>query len=379
MSYDRKIDQVCPHRVVEESLFLDASAQIVTPLRPISSANSVEVRVNGAISVPSHGVYSPATSLGSREEPFTITPGVNDTFRVQVNNGPEQVVVVPGGVKIPGDRIARQLTLGLKGVQFFVRERRIGFRTDRESPDASVFIPQTATLAPTLGIPTPRHWRGKVITPGWTLVNDPNTLNDRPTRLVIFDESLKGLGDFVELNYVTVREECRRCGGTGVENDWLYGVTGEVVQVVDEALLIQEIQKIMYTVRGTNSFHNWYGTDIMDAIGRKLTPGGVIQNQLVGDVYAAFNRWQSIKRQQEENVGQTVTDREYPFRLLAVNLAGSQQDPTVMFINITIQNRSQQPIQIERGIRLPQPVDLLGQTQAQGIFRESLKKYTLVG
>jgi len=379
MSYDRKIDQLCPHRVVEEALFLDASATVVTPLRPISSANSVEVRLNGAISVPSPGVYSAATSLGSKEGPYTITPGVNDTFRVQVNNGPEQVVVIPGGKKIPADRVAAQLSLGLKGIQFYVQERRIGFRSDRESPDASIFIPASSLLAPVLGIPTPRHWRGKVITPGWILVNDPNTLLDRPTRLVVFDESLKGLGDYVELNYVTVQPECRRCGGTGVENDWLYGVTGEVVQVVDEALLIQEIQKIMYTVRGTNSFHNWYGTDIMDSVGRKLTPGGVIQNQLVGDVYAAFNRWQSIKRQQEENVGQVVSDREYPFRLLAVNLQGSQQDPTVMFINITVQNRSSQPIQIERGIRLPQPVDLLGSTQGQGIFRESLKKYTLTG
>ena len=379
MSYDRKLDQVCTHRVVEESLFLDASSTVVRPLRPISSANSVEVRVNGAISVPSPGVVSPAATLGTREGPFTITPGVNDTFRVRVNSEQEQVVVIPGGVKIPPDRVAAQLSRGLKGIQFFVHERKLGFQSDRQGPEATLFIPATATIAPVLGLPTPRHWRGKVITPGWTLINDPNTLNDRPTRLIVFDEPLKGLGSYVEINYVTLQQECRRCGGTGVENDWVYGTTGEVIQVLDEALLIQETLKLMYTVKGTNSFHNWYGTSITDAIGKKLAAGGFLQNQLVGEIYQAFNRWQSIKRQQEEDVGQVVSDREFPFRLLAVNLQQSQQDPTVLFINITIQNRSQQPIEIERGIRLPQPVNLLGSTQAQGIFRQSLSQSTLSG
>lgn len=379
MSYDRKLDQVCPHRVVEEALFLDASATVATPLRPISSGNSVEVRLNGAIEVPSVGVYTTATSVGSKDGPFTITPGVNDTMRLIVNNGPQQVVVIPGGIKIPPDRIASLLTAGLKGIQFFVQNQHIGFRTDQSGPHATVFIPPTATLAPILGIPTPRQWRGMVVTPGWTLVNNPFTLNDRPTRLVVFDEPLKGFGNYVELNYVTLQQECRRCGGTGVENDWLYGSSGEVVQVFDEALLIQEIQKLMYTVKGSNTFHNWYGTSLLESIGTKLVAGGILQNLLVGDIYQAFGRWQSIKRQQEENVGQLVSDQEFPFKLLAVDLKLSQRDPTVLFIDMTIQNRSQDPIQLSRGIRLPQPVDLLGSTQAQGIFRESLTKPTLVG
>lgn len=379
MTYDRKLDQICPHRVTEEALFLDAAAVVARPLRPISSANSVEVRLNGAISVPSPGVYSSARVLGSREGPFTITPGVNDTFRIKVNEGAEQAAVLPGGVKIPPERVAQQLAAKFTGVQFFVENRRIGMASDRQGPDATLFVPDTATLAPTLGLPKPRQWRGKTIVPGWTLVNDPNTLLDRPTRLIVFDEPLRGFSDYVEVNYVTLQQECRRCGGVGVESDWLYGVTGEVVQVTDEALLLQEIQKIMYTVKGSNTFHLWYGTSILESIGKKLTAGALLQNTLVSDIYAAFGRWQSIKKQQEENVGQFVSDREYPFRLLAVNLQQSQQDPTVIFISITIQNRSSEPIQIERGIRLPQPVDLLGSTQAQGIYRESLSKYTLSG
>ncbi len=379
MSYDRQIQQFCPHRVVEEALFLDNASQILRPLRPISNANSVEVKLNGAFSVPSTGVHTQARAIGSKRGPFTVTPGVNDLFRVSVNGEAEQSFTAPSGVKLSPDRLAELLSINIRGLQFIVNDQHLGFQTERTGPDATVFLPATCTLASVVGWPTPRQWRGKQVTPGWTLVNDPNTLNDRPTRLIIFDEPLKGLGDYAEVNYVTLQQECRRCGGVGIENDWIYGVTGEVIQVVDDALLYQEIQKLIFTVRATNPFFAWYGTSISESIGNKQVAGGFLQNTLVTDIYTAFGRWQSIKRQQEENVGQNVSDKEFPFRLLSVNLQQSQQDPTVLFINITVQNRSGDPINIERGVRLPQPADLLGATQAQGLFAETLRKFTLTG
>jgi hypothetical protein len=196
---------------------------------------------------------------------------------------------------------------------------------------------------------------------------------------VVFDEPVKDYQPYVELSYNTVRQECRRCGGIGVENDWRYGRTGEVAQVRDEALLIQEFQKMVYTMRGTNQFHQWYGTQIIEAVGRKLSVGGLVQNMIVSDIYQAFNRWQRVKQAQEEKAGQALTDEEYPFRLLSVTLERSTNDPTVIFVNSTIQNRSQKPIQITRGLRLPEPLDLLGSTAQQGVIRQSLNNFVLTG
>lgn len=104
----------------------------------------------------------------------------------------------------------------------------------------------------------------------------------------------------------------------------------------------------------------------------------MVQNAITSDINTTFQRWQSIKKQQEQNVGQFVSDEEYPFRLNGVVIEQSQEDPTVMFVTINVQNRSLQPIQLTRGLRLPQPLDLLGSTQAQGVFRESLRDFTLV-
>jgi hypothetical protein len=252
---------------------------------------------------------------------------------------------------------------------------------------ATLFIPATVvvngtiytnTAAAILGLPVNRHWRGKNVVPGWSVVNDPNTLSDRPTRLIVFDRPLKGFTDFVELNYTTVRQECRRCGGLGIENDWRYDGSGQVVKVQGYDLLLQEVKKITYTVLGSNTFFPWYGTNIIDSIGRKLSSSGISQNLILSEVSDAFRRWQSIKRQQEEKVGQLVTDEEYPFRLSAVNLQQSDQDPTIILVNCVVQSRSNKPITITREVKTPLPIDLLGSTQQRELFDQTLPNYQLV-
>jgi len=379
MSFDRQIDQLCPHLVTEELLQVQTGGQVVIPIRPISSANSVVVRLNGDMVVPSSGVHVPAQSIGTKEGPFTVTEGTNNLLHVRVNGGALQTAVLPSTARMPVSRIADQLNARLQGIRFVAERNFLRFRSELPGRDATLFIDPTSTFASTAGLKANRVFRGQMVAPGWTLVNDPNTELDRPVRMVVFDEPLRGFQDYAEINYSTVRAECRRCGGIGVENDWRYGKNGSVAEVRQEALLVQEIQKVIYTVRGSNPFHPWYGATIVEQIGQKLSTRGIVQNAIVSDVYTTFSRWQSIKRQQEEAVGQFVSDGEFPFQLSSVNLEQSQQDPTVIFVNIEVQSRSLQALQITRGIRLPQPDDLLGSTQGEGVFRQSLRDFSLVG
>lgn len=377
MSYDRKIDQLCAHRVVDEPIMLESNHTTVIPLRPIASANSMEVRLNGELTVPSFGVHLPASSGGTREGPFNIS-STNNTFAIKVNDGSPQTAIIPDASRISTKQLAELLSSKLAGVRFYEERNTLRFKTDLTGRSSTLYILPTSTLAATVGIKSNRMYRGLQAAPGWSLINDPNTLRDRPTRLIVFDEPLKGFNDYAEINYTTVRQECRRCGGLGVENDWVYGKDGNVIEVRQEALLIQELMKIMYTVRGSNPFQPWYGTTLVEQIGNKLSTRGIVQNAITSDINVTFTRWQSIKRQQELNVGQFVSDEEYPFRLDSVLLEQSQKDPTVIFVNMTVQNRSNKPIQLSRGIKLPQPTDLLGSTQAQGVYRQSLRDFTLV-
>lgn len=379
MSYDRQIDQVCPHFVIEEALFVASDRVTVRPLRPISSGASVKMLLDHEIEVPSQGVAAAASSVGTKEGPFRITQGTNDTLVISVNQGADQVAVLPAASNLSSMQIATILNRTVQGVIFSSTSNKVSFQTTSTGRGASVFMRSSSTLLGTLGITSNREYRGQQIVPGWTLVGDPASLADRPTRLIIFDEPLRSSLEFVEIDYSTIRQECRRCGGTGVENDWRYDSAGKIVTVQDESLLLQELQKDFYTIIGSNPFHTWYGTALLDTIAKKLTSGGFIQNLITSDIYQAFNRWQGIKDQQEQGIGQAVSDKEYPFRLLSVDLTQSTQDPTVVFVSITVQNRSNDPIQLERGLRIPQPTDLLGSTVQQGIIRQSLSNFVMTG
>lgn len=377
MSVDLQIDQVCSHAVHEEALFVSSDRLTVRPLRPISSATSVRVFMNHELDVPSFGAVIPAKTSGTRSGPFTIIGGVNDTLVLSVNQGATQTATLPASNKTPTSRVAALLNQQFTGVVFSVVNDRLALQTRDAGRQASVFLNSSSTAASLFGLATNREYRGQQLVSGWTLVSDPNTLADRPTRLIVFDEPVRSGSDVVEISYVTLRQECRRCGGTGVENDWRYDAAGKVIEIRDEGLLIQELQKDFYTIRGSNGFHTWYGSGLIEMIGKKLTTGGFVQNLIVSDVYQTFTRWQEIKTQQETSIGQFVSDREFPFRLLSVNLQQSTQDPTVVFVSITVQNRSNDPIQLTRGLKLPQALELTSSTQ--GTIRQSLSGTVLSG
>lgn len=380
MSYDRQIDQVCQHTVYNEVVYLEPDRQTIKPKRAIASGTQVTLRMNGEIEVPPAGVGLPPSGAGSRPGPFVIQEGVNDTFRVRVDQAESfRTVTLPPSTQISTDLLVGALNDAQLGIYFTNDNNRVVFRGLTNGNSASLYVPADNTLATTLGILTNQEYRGRDLYPGWSLIVGPRSFEARPVRYIVFDRPLWNAGEMVTLSYSTLQPDCRRCAGTGVENDWRYTPTGDAIEARDEALLIQECLKMFYTAQGSNPFHPWYGTRLSEQIGRKLPNNGLVQTFIAQDIYGAFARWQSIKRQQETAVGQPVTDEEFPLRISDVAVSPSQQDPTVYLVSILIQNRSGGTVQIERGIRVPEPTDLLGQTQQQGLLRQSLQGYVLSG
>lgn len=378
MSFDRQIDQVCAHEVYEEALFVSDDGVTVRPLRPIAAISSVKVQLNGLVDVPAWGVKTPARVEGTKSGPFSVR-SFNNRLVFFVNGSSPQALTLPNADRISATELVRSLNFVSKGIIFSVTsDQRVTVQTGTGGDDSTLMFDPSSTLTTVLGLPTSRVWRGRTVAPGWIVVNDPRTLADRPTRLIIFEKKLRGFADYVEVDYTTIREECRRCGGIGIEHDWRYDVRGNTIEVRDEALLIQEILKLMYTQQGSNPFHGWYGTRLIDMVASKLGVQGVVENVVVADIQQAFHRWQNIKNQQETVVGQTVTDREYPFRLLSVLAKQDARDPTIVYVRLDIQSRSESPIVLERGLKLPDPDDLIG-ANTPGAFRQTLQGYALQG
>lgn len=380
MSYDRLLDQVCPHMVAEEALFVSPlDRQTVVSMQPIASSQSVQVRYNGVMSVPPNGVQLSAQVTGSKSGPFNILKGSNDTLVVSVDQGSDQTIVVPATNQVDAVHLAALMNLQVQGMVFTTSGPSLGLKTASVGIGSSVFVRSSSTLAATLGITVNREYRGVQACPGWAIIVDPKSIPQNPIRLIVFDEPLKGFNDYVEIAYTTLQNRCRRCNGLGVENDWRYGTSGEVAQARDEALLIQEVEKLFFTVLGSNPFYSWYGTRITDSIGKKIAAGGLVQNNILQDVYQAFSQWQSVKRQQEDKIGQFLTDEEYPYRLVSVTLNTANTDPTMVLLSATVQNRSQKQFQIDRGIVLPQPLDLLGSTPQVAQVQRALSGFIQTG
>jgi hypothetical protein len=371
MSTDRLLDRACPHLVANETLFVYTDQVTIRPIKPISSAASVKVRLSGAIDCPSTGVYLPANTIGTMREPFNIKTGTNNVIQVSVDQGNLQTATLPDSKYMTAHDLVNRLNAQISGFEFYTyNQSQVGIRSRTLGRISSLYISAASTLGTTLGLVKGREYRGKDLIPGWTLIVDTKTLADRPTSLIIFDSPLSSYGDFVEVCYATVQAECRRCGGSGYEHDWQYDTQGQLVLAQNEVLLVQEVQKMLWTTKGSNPFHTWYGTDLIQNVGKNLIPGGMIQNLVVADIYEAFNRWQSIKSQQEQRVGQEVTDKEFPMRLLGVNLQASQKDKAVVFVSVTVQNRSGDPVNLERGVRVG---------ASAGTIQQSYGNYALSG
>lgn len=349
MSYDRDLKHECPHTVVDEALYLSKDRQSVVPLRPISNIQTVKLCYNRLVDVPSVGQYTPATLKGVLSGPFSCPSG---TVVVSLNDN-VATIQVPPCQKILASDLAKLLNKQCVGFYFQAKQGKLQLISQLKGPSKSLTV-TGGTVSTLLGFTLQRTTFGQTILPGWTLVNDPYSLTDRPKRIIVFDEPLKGSSDFFEVSYATVAPECRRCGGQNLEDDWRYQSQGDVKTVRGTDLLAQDVLKIIFTEKGSNPFHSWYGTGIVNAIGRKMSERSLLQSTILSDLRDAFRRWQNVKTQQETVIGQAVSDGEFPSQLLVTDMYKDPNDPTILYITATVQSRSGEVVGLSRGLQLPQ-------------------------
>lgn len=113
---------------------------------------------------------------------------------------------------------------------------------------------------------------GRVILPsnpkfGYNFEEDELTLNGTPK--LVFRRSVKLQDPLIELSYPVNSFNCRRCAGALVEYDPKPDDAGKMQEVRHEELLAQMIEKWQITLRGSNEFRPYIGTDILALVGAK--------------------------------------------------------------------------------------------------------------
>ena len=192
---------------------------------------------------------------------------------------------------------------------------------------------------------------------GWSLQDDEISIYTKKSKIVL-NNKRKSTDDFYFVSYAVDPKYCPKCRSLRVLHDHSYSKLGKVQQVVNEAKLIQEIKKGVYTELGSNPFHTWLGTRIKRLIGSKVSNIDFIKSRIVQEITDYMQKYLEIQLQQSRY--QDVTDRESLFQLMKVE-AEPLYDIDISYWNVEIifSNKIGEELAIEKEIQLPGPADLL--------------------
>lgn len=345
MAKDLLLKHVCPHYVVREWLQIESDRRTLNTVR-LPSSQAIRLEVNG-IEVPKAGLAAPVSVAGTLRQPFEIVRNVNDVLRLTVDDESLQIIYLPVGTQVSAKVVVEAINEQAVGFEATTNFGRIRLTTESVGSESTLYL-QGGNGHETLGLAATRFYRGRDIIPGWDLVRTPNTVDQRE-RQVKFRSQLKSSDDILEVSYFTRQQECRRCSGLGIENDIRFDDRGDPIFVTGIDLLAQEIEKISFTIRGTNIFYDWYGTSITALIGSKIVRGGsYLETQLVNEIGNTLERFRSVKNQQARL--QPVTDQEFFQRVKTLSVVQDPQDPTVFRIRIEIQNAANEVAELTQNL-----------------------------
>lgn len=347
MSKDFKLKNKCPHFVMGEWLAPNEDRKTLEPIKNPSS-NQVEVYINGN-QIPKRGLYS-SLSISTRvSQPFEISSNKNKV-EFSINGGADQTVDLPTGNNVSADQIADAIEEGSEKLEVESSNGKVVLEVEESvnKVQKSLFL-KGGSAHSSLGLPERRFYKNRKVHPGWGIVRDEDQFGQLDKKIV-FEESLKAIDDVIEVSYYTRQRDCRRCGGLGIEDDIRHDQSGDPVFIRNEGLLLQEVQKIVFTRKGSNVFFKWYGTSLYESIGEKIIEGGsALRSQFLAEISNVLERYRQIKTQQA-NV-QPVTNEEFLLQVDNINIEQGV-DPTVFRIEIDLVNRNNEVKNISKKVAI---------------------------
>jgi hypothetical protein len=389
MSYDFKIPKLCSHIIVDEISQLNNQNYNTIGFARRPSSYLVTLKVDGEI-VPPGGLYSKAQILLGKAEPYRIVAGKNDLILYRGKSG-TQTIKLPPGNAVSAKSLALYLSSYITDIDIKAENYRITFSTPTPFKGSAFSFPdpkwtdKTASLISTsrilaayktLGINPGRTAIGELIVPGYIVTLNPDSFVEE--YIIRFNTPIRNRNPVILLTYNTLAAFCGRCLGTRVEYD--YTVSGQSYKTVKNTdLLIQEFNKFLFTVKGSHWKWPWIGSTLLDRVGGKADTASQLASSFITlDINNAFNTYQNIKRQQDNNFpDQNVTDEEYPYRLGDVNVSSLPNDPTTYYAQYTIIPRSRQPVQVEDILPLPGNYQLT--SDSSGLMSAAASGFQLVG
>jgi len=190
---------------------------------------------------------------------------------------------------------------------------------------------------------------------GYDLIKDPQRIYGG--KKVYFRKKVKSQINLFELTYYTTASNCRRCSGLRIEQDFYFNPLGRVVVLENEQKLLQDLQKFTFTEKGSNIFHLYIVTKILESIGSKLVDSSFTELTITQEIIESLQNLKDLQIQQEAL--QIVTDREFLYRVASVEVNQNEIDPSIFTVLVTAVNRAGETATFQQDFHIPGPENLL--------------------
>jgi hypothetical protein len=165
-----------------------------------------------------------------------------------------------------------------------------------------------------------------------------------------FFKKIKDNGPIIEVNYTTLLDNCPKCVGVKVIDDFYINGEGDYEMVSKEILLLQQVEKIIVTQQTTNIFHTWYGTSLHSFIGIKQTNRELLKTRIREQISTAIEKLKTIQNQMEAS-GRKFDPEELFGKLLGIDVEDTD-DPTILLVTVNFTSKSNYSIEYSQYLSL---------------------------
>ena len=345
MSIDARIAHACPHHIRYEDTSILGGREVI-PLSPIAGTGLLDLRVDG-VSLPPDGLYSEAEAVFPSASPYRVKAGSQELL-VEVVGQAQRTITLPSKI-ISQAEMVKLLNEALPH-PLVASAHKGAVRVSDQSLSDGFKI--SGGVMSKLGF-TASSFRAKrrEVFPAWKIVKQRNFTGYK----ILLSKPHYSDG-IVDVSYTTEKSYCRRCSGTGVENDFRFDDQGALSMIEGYDFLYERVAKVLLTERGSNPYMTFYGSTATRLIGQKVS-AGVVQ-ALRASVRKALDDLIDIQNQQAKV--QTMSYEERVKSVLNVEVSTIGDDETAYLVRVVVQSYSSQPVSINIVFAVPGSIPLDG-------------------
>jgi hypothetical protein len=191
----------------------------------------------------------------------------------------------------------------------------------------------------------------------YSIIFDPTTLTINQPRMILFENKWKSVEDYFNITYVTLSGFCPKCVGLNMLDDISYDVRGQLSTSTNERLLIQNLEKFTVTELGSNPFHLFIGTGLINLLGQRISDFDFLSTKIVQEIQSTFAK---LKEMQQKYVqtGRPMTTGEQLDQVQDINITRDTTDPTIVRVAITVTALSGQALNYVQFLRTIQTTSI---------------------